>query len=160
VTARRPRALLAIVALAFTVSGCSLTSGGTPADSRAAQICTSFLPTSVTTTPGAFPGAELFSESWTTAGQVTTLAKQMLGHPLHPWDELARNHFVAQCGFPYTTGTTSTTMKCPGDALPPDLEASQQFYVDEQGRSTPAIPPISIPEDNFCAYGAVSPASS
>jgi len=117
----------------------------------------------VTTTPGAPVGAALYDESWTTAGQITTLAKHVLGHPLQPWDALPSSRFVAECGFPLPTGTTSTTNNCPAGGSPGDgPDTSEQFYVDDEGHSSPAIPPVSVPHfPNACVYPLeVSPVST
>jgi hypothetical protein len=133
------------------LTGCS-SSGASAALNRAEQICESFVPPSIPTTVASPVGAEASSTSWTTAGQITSLAKRALGHALHPWDQLPTNHFVAECGYLDLTVATSTT-NCPGTTLPsvgPD--ASEQFYVDAEHHSTAAIPPTSI-LPSYCAYG-------
>jgi len=160
VKVRRPQWLLAVVAVASAAPACSSASGASAALGRADLICSSFLPGSVPTTLGSPLGAELMSVNWTTAGQITTLAIRTLGHPLHPWDGLPGDHFVAQCGYPDTTRTTSpSTTTCPG-GLPNSVEASQQFYVDEQDRWTAAIPSTSTPPVlPGCVYPLVAPTS-
>lgn len=140
-----------VAIVAFVAPACSSSSGTSATFARAEQICESFAPASVSTTLGVPVAAELTSVTWTTAGDITLLAHRTIGHALHPWDQLPSNHFVAQCGYPDTTATT-TTISCPSGALPANPDTSQEFYIDEQSRSTPAIPSTSTPPLNVCAY--------
>jgi hypothetical protein len=116
----------------------------------------------VPTTVASAVESEAASIDWTTAGQITILARRGLGHALHPWDQLPANDFVAECGYLDLTVTT-TTISCPGNTLPSEgpvgPNASQQFYVDAELQSTTAIPPTSI-LPSPCAYGLVTPTSS
>jgi hypothetical protein len=160
VTDHRRRWLLPVLAVAFALPACSTSSGPSAAASHAEQICGSFQPPSVPTTVVSAAESGESSATWTTAGQITILARRALGHALHPWDQLPASHFVAECGYLDLTATSSSTIHCPGTTLPtigPD--ASQEFYVDEQHHSTVAIPPTSI-LPSFCAYGLVAPTSN
>ena len=139
----------------LAVSGCSSASGIPAAQYRAQQICVWFVPASVSTTLRTPVEAELTNVGWTTAGQITMLAKRVLGHSLPPWDDLPGNDFVAQCGYPAATGATSTTTNCPPGALPASPDASQEFYIDDQRHSSAAIPPVPAPPSIECAYPLV-----
>jgi hypothetical protein len=149
------------VTFAVILPACS-SSGSSAAFSRAQQICSSYVPPSVPTTVASAVESEAASIDWTTAGQITTLARRQLGHALHPWDQLPASHLVAECGYLDLTVTT-TTISCPGTTLPSagpvGPNASQEFYVDKEHQSTPAIPPTSV-QSSVCAYGAVAPTST
>lgn len=156
---RRGRWLLPILVIALVVPACS-SSGASAAFGRAERICESFVPPSASTTVASAVQSEMATVDWTTAGQITLLARRQLGHALHPWDQLPTDHFVAECGYVDLTVTT-TTISCPGTTLPggglvgPNV--SQQFYIDAEHQSTAAIPPTSIAFPAPCVYGLVSP---
>lgn len=162
VVGRRGRSLLPVLAVVLALPACS-SSSASAAFSRAERICGSFAPPSVPTTDASAVQSEVSSAGWTTAGQITILARRQLGHALHPWDQLPANHFVAECGYLDLTVTT-TTISCPGTTLPSSgpvgPNASQQFYIDAEHQSTVAIPPTSIAFPPSCVYGLVAPTSS
>lgn len=92
---------------------------------RATKLCDGYVAT-------LGEGAEVVLVLPRTAGDVTRLARQLLGRTTPPWDSLPADHFVAGCS--YTLPITSSTKRCRGGEIVP---AGGAVLLDEEGRMTP-----------------------
>lgn len=112
----------AAVALATALGGDPTLPAPDPGDldlDRASAVCEAFR--------SDVPGVAIA----TTAGAVTA---DLGADAIEPWASLPADHFVAQCGYPGTDTTDTTT--CP-DGSTVSLSRPGQWLVDEEGRSTP-----------------------
>jgi hypothetical protein len=114
-----------------------------PEAAHAARLCRKYTPTTTSTTW--LPGATIVTSisvdvaggasTPVTAGEITSVAKRILGHTLPPWDTLPPGHFVALCSFESDGVHGPTSTVCPDGDLAVGAPGLW-LYVDDQGRTS------------------------